>query len=69
LTPFVTFPAAAWLLGETLTLPMLLGAIGVIAGVYVGALHPSRRVADAAPVQCGPDVLVGDDLMAPSETR
>jgi drug/metabolite transporter (DMT)-like permease len=65
LTPFVTFPAAAWLLGETLTLPMLLGAVGVVAGVYVGALHPSRRVTDAAPVQCGPDVLVGEDMVAP----
>ncbi|HSM44931.1 MAG TPA: DMT family transporter, partial [Acidimicrobiia bacterium] len=61
LTPFVTFPAAAWLLGETLTLPMLLGAIVVATGVYVGALHPTKRGAEAAPVQCGPDVLVGDE--------
>lgn len=64
LTPFVTFPAAAWLLGERLTLPMLLGAITVVVGVYVGALHPSRRVTEAAPVQCGPDVLVSDEVLA-----
>ncbi len=63
LTPFVTFPAAAWLLGERLTLPMLLGAVAVGVGVYVGALHPSRKMADVAPVQCGPDVLIGDDAV------
>jgi drug/metabolite transporter (DMT)-like permease len=61
LTPFVTFPAAAWLLGETLTVPMLFGAIAVVVGVYVGALHPSRRTPSGTPVQCGPDVLVGDE--------
>lgn len=65
LTPFVTFPAAAWILGETLTLPMLLGAIVVAAGVYLGALQPLRRVAEVVPVQCGPDVLVGDEDLAP----
>lgn len=58
LTPFVTLPAAAWLLDEQLTTAMLLGALAVIAGVYVGALHPKARSEDVAAVQCGPDVLL-----------
>lgn len=58
LTPFVTLPAAAWLLGERLTLPMLLGALAVVAGVYVGALHPGSRKETDDTAQCGPDVLV-----------
>lgn len=62
LTPFITFPAAAWLLGERLTLPMLLGAVGVVAGVYIGAIHPTRRKEATIPAQCGPDVMVRHDL-------
>ncbi len=63
LTPFITLPAAAWLLGESLTLPMLLGAVAVVAGVYIGALHPSRPETAVAAAQCGPDVLVREDMM------
>ncbi|HUG33117.1 MAG TPA: EamA family transporter [Acidimicrobiia bacterium] len=58
LTPFITFPAAAWLLGERLSLPMLLGALVVVAGVYVGALHRSELKDEMSPAQCGPDVMV-----------
>lgn len=61
LTPFITFPAAAWLLGERLSLPMLLGALVVVAGVYVGALHRPGLKEDVVPAQCGPDVMVRQD--------
>lgn len=62
LTPFITFPVAAWLLGESLSMPMLVGALVVVAGVYVGALHPSAAKETAVPTQCGPDVMVRKDL-------
>lgn len=58
LTPFITLPAAAWLLDERLSVPMLLGAVVVVAGVYIGALHPKADRADSAAAQCGPDVLL-----------
>jgi drug/metabolite transporter (DMT)-like permease len=62
LVPFVTFPAAAWLLDERLTLPMVFGGLAVIAGVYIGALHPESVREDAQPVQCGPDVMLRPGL-------
>ena len=58
LTPFITLPAAAWLLDERLTVSMLLGALAVVAGVYVGALHPKAEREEADAAQCGPDVLL-----------
>lgn len=58
LTPFITLPAAAWLLDERLTISMFLGALAVVAGVYVGALHPKAERDETDTVQCGPDVLV-----------
>jgi len=54
LTPFITLPAAAWLLDE----PLTIGALVVVAGVYIGALHPSSRKDVTETAQCGPDVLV-----------
>lgn len=61
LTPLITFPAAAWLLGEALTWPMVLGALIVLGGVYIGALHPTEVKEAAIPAQCGPDVMVRSD--------
>lgn len=58
LTPFITLPAAAWLLDERLSLSMLLGALAVVAGVYVGALHPKADREETDTAQCGPDVLL-----------
>lgn len=58
LTPFITFPAAAWLLDERLTLPMVLGAAVVLAGVYIGALHRGGAEEPPIPAQCGPDVMI-----------
>lgn len=62
LTPFVTFPAAAWLLDERLTLPMVVGGLAVVAGVYIGALHPKSLREEALPAQCGPDVMLRTEL-------
>ena len=58
LTPFITLPAAAWLLDERLTVAMFLGALAVVAGVYIGALHPKGERVESDTAQCGPDVLV-----------
>ncbi len=63
LTPFITLPAAAWLLDERLSVSMLLGALAVVAGVYVGALHPKAERVESDTAQCGPDVLLRGDLV------
>lgn len=39
LQPLVTIPVAAWLIGEGVTPPFLVGAAIVFVGVYVGVLH------------------------------
>jgi drug/metabolite transporter (DMT)-like permease len=41
--------AAAIMLGEPITLTMVLGGLVVLAGVYVGALAPTRAI-EPAPV-------------------
>ena len=43
LTPIVTIGLSAWLLGEPLTSGLFVGSIFIIAGVYIGALAPSRN--------------------------
>jgi drug/metabolite transporter (DMT)-like permease len=42
LTPIVTILLSAWLDDEPLHLSLLLGGVLILAGVYVGALRPSR---------------------------
>jgi drug/metabolite transporter (DMT)-like permease len=42
IVPLVTIVVAATLAGETITLNFLLGAVFVLAGVFVGALLPSK---------------------------
>jgi drug/metabolite transporter (DMT)-like permease len=42
LAPFVSVALAAWLLGEEVTLVTAVGALLVLAGVYVGALAPAH---------------------------
>jgi drug/metabolite transporter (DMT)-like permease len=56
LMPLVAVPVAALLLGETITLSFLLGAAGVLVGVYVGAflrIRPRRSSATSLP-ECVP---------------
>lgn len=43
LVPLVTMVVAAILIGEKITLSFGIGAVLVLAGVYVGALHPSKQ--------------------------
>lgn len=43
LAPFITVPLGALLAGETITAELLLGAILVLAGAYVGALTGATR--------------------------
>jgi drug/metabolite transporter (DMT)-like permease len=45
--PFVTVILSAWLDDEPLTAGLLLGALFVLAGVYIGALHGTRASATA----------------------
>ena len=47
--PLTAVIAAAILLGEPITLTMVLGGLVVLAGVYIGALAPSRAI-EPAPV-------------------
>ena len=42
IVPLVTIVVAATIAGEKITLNFLLGAIFVLAGVFVGALLPSK---------------------------
>jgi drug/metabolite transporter (DMT)-like permease len=49
LFPVVTMALEAWILGEPVTGPMLLGAALVMAGVWFGALSPAARRAPAEP--------------------
>jgi hypothetical protein len=42
IVPLVTIVVAATIAGETITLNFLLGAVFVLAGVFVGALLPSK---------------------------
>jgi drug/metabolite transporter (DMT)-like permease len=44
LIPFVTVVLSAWLDDEPLRAGLLLGGLLVLAGVYVGALRPTRRL-------------------------
>jgi len=56
LIPLVTVPLAAVLLGETITLGFVIGALVVLVGVYVGAfltIRPRRSSATALP-ECLP---------------
>jgi len=56
LMPLVTVPLAAALLGETITLAFVAGALVVLLGVYVGAfltIRPRRSTATALP-ECLP---------------
>lgn len=48
--PLTAVIAAAIMLGEPITLTMILGGLVVLAGVYIGALAPTRVVEPAAPV-------------------
>ena len=57
LTPFITLPAASWLLDERLSASMLVGAVAVVGGVYLGALHP-KADPEMDSAQCGPDLLL-----------
>jgi drug/metabolite transporter (DMT)-like permease len=41
LFPFVTVAASAWLTGEEITLPLVLGGALVLLGVWIGAIVPS----------------------------
>lgn len=43
LSPIVAIALSAWLLGEPLTGGLFLGSALVFAGVYIGALAPSRK--------------------------
>jgi drug/metabolite transporter (DMT)-like permease len=42
ITPLVTVLLSAWLDDERLSAGLVLGALLVLAGVYVGALRPAR---------------------------
>jgi drug/metabolite transporter (DMT)-like permease len=56
LMPLVAVPLAAALLGETITLAFVAGALVVLAGVYIGAfltIRPRRSTATALP-ECLP---------------
>jgi drug/metabolite transporter (DMT)-like permease len=45
LLPFVTVTASAWLTGEVITLPLVLGGALVLLGVWIGAIsRPDRAV-------------------------
>jgi drug/metabolite transporter (DMT)-like permease len=56
LAPFVATALGAWLLDESVTLLAVVGAVLVLAGVYVGALsHSERRPVDAMPAGSGPE--------------
>lgn len=48
LIPFVTVVLSAWLDDERVGIGLVLGGLLVLAGVYVGALHPARVRAAAA---------------------
>lgn len=43
LFPFVSIAVAAWLLGEAVTLPIVLGGALVLVGVWIGALYPGKQ--------------------------
>jgi drug/metabolite transporter (DMT)-like permease len=43
LSPIVSIALSAWLLDEPVTSGLFVGGVLVIAGVYIGALAPSRR--------------------------
>ncbi|NCF69360.1 MAG: EamA family transporter [Chloroflexi bacterium] len=51
LTPFVTVPLGALLAGEKVTVGLVLGAVLVLAAVFVGALsgHPDEKAGTEAP--------------------
>ena len=44
--PFVTLSASAWLVGEKLNSILLVGAVLVLLGVYVGVLYKPRKKAE-----------------------
>jgi drug/metabolite transporter (DMT)-like permease len=46
LMPVATVLIAAWLLGEAITLPFLIGAALVLAGVWVGAFRSAPQAAE-----------------------
>ena len=46
--PFVTIVLSAWLDNEPVGVGLVLGGLLVLAGVYVGALHPARITPAAA---------------------
>lgn len=52
LSPFVAIGLSWWLLGEPLTSGLFLGAVLVVAGVYMGALAPARHA--TRPLEPGP---------------
>jgi drug/metabolite transporter (DMT)-like permease len=49
----VAVALAAWLLGEGVTLVTAVGAVLVLAGVYVGALAPARGPARRSTAEPG----------------
>jgi drug/metabolite transporter (DMT)-like permease len=53
LAPFVAVALAAWLLGEGVRLATAVGAVLVLAGVYVGALAPAPAPAGRSATQAG----------------
>jgi drug/metabolite transporter (DMT)-like permease len=46
LMPFVTLSASAWLVGEKLNSILLIGAVLVLLGVYLGVLYKPRKIAE-----------------------
>ncbi len=59
LAPFVAGALGAWLLGEDVSPLTALGAILVLAGVYVGALAPAMLAARAAKLRTDSSDLAG----------
>lgn len=47
LIPLVTVLVAAWVGGENITINFIIGAVFVLAGVFVGALMPGKTKVDA----------------------
>lgn len=68
LMPLVAVPLAAVLLGETISLSFVVGAVGVMVGVYVGAflsLRPRRTSATSLP-ECLPIDACAEPTTSPA---
>ena len=63
LMPFVTLSASTWLAGEKLNSILLVGAVLVLLGVYVGVLYnPRKKLAE--PLPSTPVVELGNEICA-----